>query len=555
MDNEKRERILKGIAAIPDRSLANYILRGEVSAADIFSRLQEINNDQKAAAVRSFLVADDDKRWNEAVAANTADAFSNYLQVYPTGQHAAEAQQKIGALEVVLWQQVTTTMSADAMNRYLRTNPNGPHAQECRDMLDDLPWLEARKQGTIAALQQYQSANPGKHTDEIAQLINDLNDDTDWRNAQLVGRIYAYEQYLAKHPAGKHVAEAQQAIMSVAGRDMIIDNLQNDINAYSASDLQRKINNYELSWDDLGQVFSPAEVEAIRSMPDLVALPYSDAPETLEPGTTEVYFWGTPSSGKTCALGAILSAADSYGMLTKQKCSGAHYMNCLCKTFDGNDMCNLPKGTDNRVIQEMCLSLRDKKKKQHPLTLIDMAGETFKAMYHLYNDIPGADTLSLNVVDRAQNYLVNETNKKIHFFIVEYGEEDKPIQIGNDYVSMVNILEASMNYLNEKKIVRRSTNGIYLLVSKADNMPCAPEERQQFAEDYVRNSMPSFYNALSDLCSKSGVSDFQILPFSVGRVFAQTLCHFERDNTDCVLNKLIAKSATEKSSFWKFFNS
>lgn len=552
-NNEKRQKILDSIGGIPERSIANYIVCGDVAAADIFSRLQELGKDKKVAEVQRLLADDDDKRWNAAVAVNTAEAYSSYLQIYPNGLHADECRQKFDSLETLLWQQVSTAMTADTLNKYLSAYPSGQHAQECRDMLDDLPWLETRKQGTIAALQQYQSAYPGKHSAEIAQLINDLNDDTDWRNAQLVGRTYAYQQYLAQHPTGKHVAEAQQAIMAAAGRDEILDNLQNNINAYSAFQLQTDVNNLRLSWDDLNQVFSPDEVEAIRTMPYLVELPASEAPDSLVAGTTEVYFWGTPSSGKTCALGAILSAANSYGILTKEKCNGAYYMDRLCSTFKGNGMCNLPAGSADDVIQEMRLSLRDSSKKQHPLTLIDMAGETFRSMYRRMNNIPETNASSAMVLERAQQYLNNEKNKKIHFFIVAYGEENK--QWDEEGVPMINYLDASMNYLRQEKIIRRSTNGVYLLVTKADTMPCAPGEREQFAADYVRNNMPSFYNSLSELCKKSGVSDFQILPFSVGRVFAQTLCHFERDNTDSVLNKLISKSATEKSSLFKFFNS
>ena len=35
--------------------------------------------------------------------------------------------------------------------------------------------------------------------------------------------------------------------------------------------------------------------------------------ESIEPGSTEVYFWGMPGSGKSCALGAVLSIANNGG--------------------------------------------------------------------------------------------------------------------------------------------------------------------------------------------------------------------------------------------------
>lgn len=553
MDNEKKQKILNGLTAIPSRSIVNYILRGEVTAAEVADKLAELHYDEKLAEINKKLSEGDEAQWAKAKHANTASAFAEYLRIYPEGLHASDCMASLSSLDDTLWQQAKAAMSADSLNQYLQANSNGIHAQECRDLLADLPWLEARKQGTIASLQQYQAAYPGQHTVEIASLINDLNDESDWRNAEAVGQTFAYQNYLSQHPSGRYTMLAQNAIMESAGRDEIIDKLQDDINAYSASQLQREVKNHRISWDDLAQVFSDEEIQAIKDKPDLVPLPTSEVPEQLKPDTTEIYFWGTPSSGKTCALGAILSAANSYGILTKENCNGSYYMDRLCSTFSSHGICNLPEGSPDDVIQEMCLSLRDNKRKQHHLTLIDMAGETFRAMYRRIGNISETNPMSAMTLEQAKKYLGNERNKKIHFFIVAYGEENKYWE--DEMVPMVNYLESSMQYLRQERIMRRSTNGVYLLVTKADTMPCAPEDRAEFAEEYVSQYMPSFYNSLKDVCHDSGVSDFQVLPFSVGRVFAQTLCHFESDNTDEVINKLIAKSATEKGWIKNIFNS
>lgn len=554
MDIEKKQKILTSIAGIPTQSIANYILRGEVTSLEVINRLQELHRDDKIAEINGLLAADDDKKWSEAVAQNTPIALASYKNTFPTGRHISECEAMLAQLDNNLWSQLSQTMTESSLNRYLSLYPNGAHAQECRDMLADLPWLEARTQGTIAAMQQYQMAHPGQHVQEIAQIINDLSDETDWRNAEAMGTTYAYNAYLEKHPTGAYATLAQNAVLSRAGREQIISELTANINAYSAFKLKENVDNMLIGWNDLSQVFTPEEIDAIQQLPNLTILPEDSlAPPELAEGTTEVYFWGTPSSGKTCALGAILSAANSYGILTKETCNAAYYMDRLCSTFNGRGICNLPAGSSDNVIQEMRLSLRDAKRKQHPLTLIDVAGETFRAMYRRQNNIPESSPLSAAVLEQMKQYLTNEKNKKIHFFIVGYGEDDKRWEGEN--VPMVNYLESSMDYLRQERIVRKSTNGVYLLVTKADMMPCAPEQRQEFAEQYVRETMPSFYNSLMDICRDSGVRDFQVLPFSVGRVFAQTLCHFERDNTDEVLNRLIAKSATKKGGWINFFNS
>lgn len=61
--------------------------------------------------------------------------------------------------------------------------------------------------------------------------------------------------------------------------------------------------------------------------------------------------------------------------------------------------------------------------------------------------------------------------------------------------------------------------------------------------------MPNFYTNMKSVCKNAGVRDFEILPFSVGDVFAQKLCRFNSDNTDIVLDKLILKSPAPRSGF------
>lgn len=554
MDPEKKKKILDALGNIPEKSIVNYILRGEVSATEVTDRLQALHKDDKVDMINAMLMVDDDNAWNKAIAANTTASLIEYQRVFPNGRHITECISQLTSLDNEQWQCVSANMTAESLNNYIAIYPNGLHAQECREMLADLPWLEARKQGTIASLQQYQTSHPGRHTEEITKLLNDLNDETDWQNTIAVDQTYAYQNYLNMHPTGNHVTEAQQAIAARAGRDRILGELRQDINAFSALDLQYEVNNHRISWGDLEEIYMPEEIEAIKDFRDLVAMPPSSPPDELETGTTEVYFWGTQASGKTCALGAILSAANSYGILTPQICSGSHYMNCLCNTFSKNGICNLPKGTGSNEIYEMRLDIRDIKGKKHPITLIDMAGEAFSAMYRRINGLPEPDIAAAMTIETAKKYLSNDRNKKVHFFIVAYDEEYKELS-SLPGIAQISVLQTAMQYLAQERIIRKSTNGVYLVVTKVDKMNCAPHELQQRTEEYVEQRLPSFYNSLRDLCSSNGVSDFGVIPFSVGHVFAETLCHLERDYTDEVLNKLIAKSATEKGRFGGFLNS
>lgn len=101
--------------------------------------------------------------------------------------------------------------------------------------------------------------------------------------------------------------------------------------------------------------------------------------------STEIYFWGIPSSGKSCALGAILSVAAS-GRIAKSmdpdtSSQGYGYMTKLIDLFQNGEIGTLLEGTPVDSFYEMGFDLVDKENRIHPITCIDMAGELMRCMY------------------------------------------------------------------------------------------------------------------------------------------------------------------------------
>lgn len=93
--------------------------------------------------------------WREASRADTDAAYAAYLEGFPAGTHAAEAQQRVAALrEQQEWQRALRFDTPEAYQRYLAGHPAGPHGAEARARLAD--FLLAREQ--VAAAPQ---AAPG----------------------------------------------------------------------------------------------------------------------------------------------------------------------------------------------------------------------------------------------------------------------------------------------------------------------------------------------------------------------------------------------------------
>lgn len=123
---------------------------------------------------------------------------------------------------------------------------------------------------------------------------------------------------------------------------------------------------------------------------------------------------------------------------------------------------------------------------------------------------------------------------------------------------MVDYLDNMSMYLKSHGIFRKSTVGVYVLVTKCDMIKCAPDDRSkeayrsEEAYKYVCEELPSFWNTLQDTCKSAGVGDLKVLSFSVGDVFAQNLCWFDGADTDKVIDKLLTKTPAEKGGLWDF---
>lgn len=526
-----RDKILKGWKNIPVKNLANYVKKGVVTLPELKAAGLPID---KEFIIQNTLRLEDDVLWSNTQQENSISSYQNYILRYPNGFHKDEALAELQNLEEKEWQAVQLNLTEMSLKQYLQLFPNGMHATECQQLLDDLPWLSAKQSNTIRDYMDYMSQYPGKHDAEARQAISCLNDDNDWSNACITGETYAYRNYLDQHPTGKHAAEAQQRIQASAGRDLFLNNLRSDPNYYSAKEIQNNVYNNVVTWNEIARLFGQKKTDAIRDFDSSEELPSSNPPAELQPNSTEVYFWGTPSSGKTCALGSIISSMKSKGIYEALDCASMRYMIELSNVFVTNGICKFPGSSPVGCIQEMIMNISDPKKKSHKVTLIDMAGELFRSVFFKQNNFFLPDE-KVNTLDTALNYLKDRRNNKIHFFVVEYGAHDKKWE----KLTMVDYLDTMMRFLTNEKVFKKSTVGVYVLVTKCDMIPCNYEDRPKMAYDYVTQELPSFWNALQRNCNNAGIKDLKVLSYSVGDVFAQNLCIFDNRDTNKVIEKLL----------------
>jgi hypothetical protein len=94
-----------------------------------------------AATVLAFAVAGCSRQeadWSHTRSADSVAAYQQYLDEYPHGAHAREAQSRLKELlEEREWQRATRLDTPEAYQVYLGGHPDGAHAGQARDKLGE----------------------------------------------------------------------------------------------------------------------------------------------------------------------------------------------------------------------------------------------------------------------------------------------------------------------------------------------------------------------------------------------------------------------------------
>jgi len=88
--------------------------------------------------------------WRSAEAADTAEAYDQFIERHPESEHAEQARSRLAQLaEDREWQRATTTDSADAYRGFLAQHPNGKWASEARIRLENFALGDPQPAGAV----------------------------------------------------------------------------------------------------------------------------------------------------------------------------------------------------------------------------------------------------------------------------------------------------------------------------------------------------------------------------------------------------------------------
>jgi hypothetical protein len=397
------------------------------------------------------------------------------------------------------------------------------------------------------------------------KLLKEKDDDA-FANVRTVTEL---QHYLTLFPSGNHISEALEKIEKIKNdeaaeekkrkeKEKMIDEIKNDINKYTPDEIIGK-----LSVDVLEELCNELGIDAeiIRNYrePELI---FNDIPQNKDEipvGYTDVFFWGIPSSGKTCALSAIFNTMKKKYSMEAPDCDkkfGATYRDSLINMFK-NDYGYLPSRTLPDRTQYMPFLLYNRgERNKRKISFFELSGEVFRYFYDIANNsqiVSNNDMDSITESFKTLDLLLNSKNQKIHFFFIDYNRETRGTADSSG-LTQSNYLEAATTYFRDKNdIFKKKTDAVYIVITKSDEI--RGNNKTEIVKNFLCENFGSFIDVLKNQCKRQSV-DFRIKLFSIGDVYFKRVCKINREFSTDIIDSLLKRvKPVSDSNFKKFFNS
>ena len=369
-------------------------------------------------------------------------------------------------------------------------------------------------------------------------------------------------EFLSNFPQSKYCDEVHLKIQKKENEEREkqrekFEEIKRNINDYKPDEVKSELGEGFLR-DLCDQLEIDYNVVANYDEPELAFGEIPKKKEDVPLGFTDVFFWGIPSSGKTCALSVILrTMKDKYTMTSPSIATkfGGSYRDSLVSIFSNNTG-YLPAATAKDRTQYMPLLLKKRGDDNYrQISFFELSGEVFKYFYELEYGVKVLEEGDRDRVLRSfdtLNLLLNSDNQKIHFFFIDYKQETKGSKsragrTQEDYLS------AAASYFRDKNdIFKKKTDAVYIVVTKADEIE--GENKTEIAKDFLETKFGGFMDSIKVLCKKDSVN-FGVKIFSIGDVYFKGICKINYYYAENIIEDLLKKvKSPNVGRFSRFFN-
>lgn len=585
----QRKKLIEGINSISINSIIKYIQIGDITLDDvphisaerkqyIIDQLNSMPNpveQQEWQAIEMMLIQP---------STELVQKLSSYIARWdagrPAGNHVELAKQKLPEIESQIkleaeraeqaeWDAVDPFSTTDLWG-YLSKYPNTIHKSE----IDDSLWGLVNQE-SVQDIQNYITMLPqGIHVRE-AQLI--LNAIVEWNNVKLTNDIFCVNDYIRNNPNTPFKNQAQVQLMGLKQQE--IGMMRTNPNSYEVNRLLRLINDGIFSDHELinAKVMTETILETLRNhdinadLPDIRQAIENSRAECKD-GYTDVFFFGVPSTGKTCVL---MGMSRSNSLHINLASGGGDYAAALQQYTDVGVTVPRTPGTFVTTLEATISSVSDQGGAVHKINLVEMSGEEFA--FDIANNPDRIFTFEQ--MGSGATQLLKNDNRKVFFLIIDPTanvvriNREIVVQDGFDEDTGEPITHTDLQYcvVNQRTLIQKmvdlftdpgnaeimkKVDSIHIIMTKSDTLGNPVEREEKALNIFQQKFSGDILKPLIDLCEEYNINSRtnfhpNLYTFSLGTFYVGGLYEYEQTDSDRLV--VAIKNSTQsvkKKSWW-----
>ena len=585
----QRKKLIEGINSISINSIIKYIQIGDITLDDvphisaerkqyIIDQLNSMPNpveQQEGQAIEMMLIQP---------STELVQKLSSYIARWdagrPAGNHVELAKQKLPEIESQIkleaeraeqaeWDAVDPFSTTDLWG-YLSKYPNTIHKSE----IDDSLWGLVNQE-SVQDIQNYITMLPqGIHVRE-AQLI--LNAIVEWNNVKLTNDIFCVNDYIRNNPNTPFKNQAQVQLMGLKQQE--IGMMRTNPNSYEVNRLLRLINDGIFSDHELinAKVMTETVLETLRNhdinadLPDIRQAIENSRAECKD-GYTDVFFFGVPSTGKTCVL---MGMSRSNSLHINLASGGGDYAAALQQYTDVGVTVPRTPGTFVTTLEATISSVSDQGGAVHRINLVEMSGEEFA--FDIANNPDKIFTFEQ--MGSGATQLLKNDNRKVFFLIIDPTanvvriNREIVVQDGFDEDTGEPITHTDLQYcvVNQRTLIQKmvdlftdpgnaeimkKVDSIHIIMTKSDTLGNPVEREEKALNIFQQKFSGDILKPLIDLCEEYNINSRtnfhpNLYTFSLGTFYVGGLYEYEQTDSDRLV--VAIKNSTQsvkKKSWW-----
>jgi hypothetical protein len=586
----QRKQLIEKINNLPLKTILNYFLSGDIT----FSDVPELSPERKAyieEQINNMPNPTEQSEWNEIksmiqnsyadiahkefILQKLTEYIGHWDSSRPNGNHVDEARNQynivLGEIKELTasvedndWKMVdhfSKISLIDHLNKY----PQSTHKSE----IDNEVWNLTNKESE-QDIKDYITLFPnGNNSTEAYNLHNSIIVWNDVKNSE---DIFTVNNYLKSNPNSPYMFQCQTLLISLKQREL--NTMRERPNEYEAQRLLNIINEGIFSENELinSRVITKSVLDTIKHANILTDLPdirqaISSSSAECKDGYTDVYFFGVPSTGKTCVLMG-LSRSDSLHI--NLAAGGGDYASALQQYTDMGVTVPRTPGTFVTTL-EATISGRANNGVDHKINLVEMSGEEFA--FGIANN--PEHIFTFEDMGSGATELLRNDNRKVFFLIIDPTANvvriNREVVDGYDEQTGAPITHLEYCVVNQRTLIQKMVNifenegnaeimkkvdSIHIIMTKSDTLG-NPVVREDRAYEIFQDKFGHYIlEPLMEMCKEYNINAHtqfrpKLYTFSLGTFYIGGLYEYEQTDSNRLV-KAIRNSThgSKKKSWW-----